>query len=373
MEAHNIDAAQIAAGIKGSQFLAREDLNRLSLFRDFTADIGGYLKKDRLWWYFGYRNNVADLRFPTLVDDIQHTYGPVYSVKGTFNIEPEPPAGGVLPARRQGSAGLPGRDRACRPGGDTTAIMHADTVWSSGIRTTSRKGEYNGTLSSRLFLLVRGGAMKSFWYRNFKSSAPRIEDISNNFVSGGVFGIDNGRFRPQVNTAVSYFQDELAGSHNFKFGTEIMRDDLDQPFRGFGDPCQCVSVFSNSAPRQVYLYQARRQLAETGSGRTPSTPTIRGRCNKRLTLNLGLRFDRYRPYLPAQTGPAGQTFACVDEILVVEQHRSAPRRQLRRDRQGQDRGQGQLRQDTGCTRPPISPQTSTRILRRGARSTPGAT
>ena len=28
------------------------DLNRLSLFRDFTADVGGYLKKDRLWWYF---------------------------------------------------------------------------------------------------------------------------------------------------------------------------------------------------------------------------------------------------------------------------------------------------------------------------------
>ena len=38
--------------------------------------------------------------------------------------------------------------------------------------------------------------------------------------------------------------------------------------------------------------------------------------NKRVTLNLGLRFDRYRPYLPAQTGPGGQTFAAVDEILV---------------------------------------------------------
>src|SRR5262245_4489466 len=86
LEAHNIDAAQMAAGIKGSQYLATEDLNRLSLFRDFTADVGGYVMKDKLWWYFGYRNNVADLRFPTLVDDIQHTYGPVYSVKGTFNL-----------------------------------------------------------------------------------------------------------------------------------------------------------------------------------------------------------------------------------------------------------------------------------------------
>src|SRR5262249_25106889 len=55
MEAHNIDTAQTNAGVKGSQYLATEDLNRLSLFRDFTADIGGYLKKDRVWWYFGYR------------------------------------------------------------------------------------------------------------------------------------------------------------------------------------------------------------------------------------------------------------------------------------------------------------------------------
>src|SRR5262245_40300575 len=77
MEAHNIDQAQLDAGVKGSQFLSATDLNRLSLFRDFTADIGGFVRKDKVWWYFGYRNNVADLRFPTLVDDIQHTYGPV--------------------------------------------------------------------------------------------------------------------------------------------------------------------------------------------------------------------------------------------------------------------------------------------------------
>jgi len=314
MEAHNIDAAQLAAGIKGSQYLAAEDLNRLSLFRDFTADIGGFVQKDRLWWYFSYRNNVADLRFPTLVDDIQHTYGPVYSFKGTFNVNANhrlaayyQHAGKVQPDYL-GAIALP-------TGRDTTAIMHADTVWSSGYPNDISKGEYNATLSNRLFLMIRGGAMKSFWYRNYKSSAPRIEDISTNFVSGGVFGIDNGRFRPQVNASMSYFRDGLAGTHNFKFGTEIMRDDLDQPFRGFGDPCQCVSVFSNGAPRQVYLYKPganslSRLWAYTGYA------SDTWQVKKRITLNLGLRVDRYRPYLPAQTGPGSLTFPAVDEILV---------------------------------------------------------
>jgi hypothetical protein len=314
MEAHNIDEEQLAAGVKGSQYLAATDLNRLSLFRDFTADIGGFVQKDRLWWYFSYRNNVADLRFPTLVDDIQHTYGPVYSFKGTFNINPNhrlaayyQHAGKVQPDYL-GAIALP-------TGRDTTAIMHADTVWSSGYPNDISKGEYNGTLSNRLFLMVRGGAMKSFWYRNYKSSAPRVEDLATNFVSGGVYGIDNKRFRPQVNASLSYFKDELAGSHNFKFGTEIMRDDLDQPFRGFGDSCQCVSVFNNGTPRQVYLYQpGANSLSRLWAYTAYANDSWQ--LNKRMTLNLGVRFDRYRPYLPAQTGPGGQTFAAVDEVLV---------------------------------------------------------
>ena len=314
MEAHNIDDGQIARGVRGSQFLDTRDLNRLSLFRDFTADVGGYLKKDRLWWYFGYRNNVADLRFPTLVDDVQHTYGPVYSVKGTANLGPSHKligyyqhAGKVQPDYL-GAIALP-------TGRDTTAVMHADTVWSSGYPNDISKAEYNGTLSNSVFLAVRGGAMKSFWYRNFKSSAPRIEDISTNFVAGGVFGIDNDRYRPQVNTALSYFKNDWGGSHNFKIGGEFMLDRLDQPFRGFGDPCNCVSVFNNNTPSQVYLYQSPVN-SKTGLWATTVYANDAWQVNNRLTLNLGIRLDRYQPFLPEQTGPGGQTFATVDEILV---------------------------------------------------------
>jgi hypothetical protein len=314
MEAHNIDDAQIAAGVKGSQFLDARDLNRLALLRDFTADVGGYLRKDRLWWYFGYRNNVADLRFPTLVDDIQHTYGPVYSTKVTANLAQNHKligyyqhAGKVQPDYL-GAIALP-------TGRDTTAIMHADTVWSSGYPNDIFKAEYNGTLSNSLFLLVRGGSMKSFWYRNYKNSAPRIEDISTNFVSGGVFGIDNKRFRPQVNTALSYFRSDWAGTHNFKVGGEFMLDRLDQPFRGFGDPCNCVSVFNNNVPSQVYLYQSP-VTSKTGLWAYTAYANDAWQINNRLTLNLGIRLDRYQPFLPEQTGPAGQNFSAVDSILV---------------------------------------------------------
>ena len=314
MEAHNIDDAQLAAGVKGSQYLAATDLNRLSLFRDLTADIGGFVQKDKVWWYFGYRNNVADLRFPTLVDDIQHTYGPVYSAKGTVNLAQNHKligyyqhAGKVQPDYL-GAIALP-------TGRDTTAIMHADTVWSSGYPNDISKVEYNGTLSNRLFLAVRGGAMKSFWYRNYKSSDPRVEDISTNFVSGGVYGLDLKRARPQVNAALSSFKSDWAGTHNFKFGGELMLDTLDQPFRGFGASCNCVSVFNNNTPSQVYLYQSP-VTSKTGLWAYTAYANDSWQVNRRLTLNLGIRLDRYQPFLPEQTGPAGQNFPAVDRVLV---------------------------------------------------------
>jgi hypothetical protein len=38
--------------------------------------------------------------------------------------------------------------------------------------------------------------------------------------------------------------------------------------------------------------------------------------NRRLTLNIGIRFDRERVFLPAQTGPAGQSFSAVDTAVA---------------------------------------------------------
>ena len=360
MEAHNIDDAQIAAGVRGSQFLDARDLNRLSLFRDFTADIGGYVKKDRLWWYFC----VPQQRRRPAVPDARRRHPahvwPCLQRQGHRQRQHEPQAGGYYQHAGKVQPDYLGAI-ALATGRDTTAIMHADTVWSSGYPNDISKGEYNGTLSNRLFLMVRGGAMKSYWYRDYKSSAPRIEDISTNFVSGGVFGIDNGRFRPQVNASLSYFKSDWAGTHNFKFGGEIMRDDLDQPFRGFGDPCQCVSVFSNGVPSQVYLYQRRRQFLETGLWAT--------RVRERLLAGEQAVDAQSRssprpipPFLPGADRTRRADVCRRGQGPDLEERRSARRRQLRRDAARARPWSRPTTASTGCTRLAISPAPSTRIL-----------
>jgi hypothetical protein len=317
METTNIDDKQIALGISGNpgQTIDTQDLNRLAMFRDFTADIGGFVKKDKLWWYFSFRNNVTDLRLPTLVDEIQHTYGPSYTGKGTANLSENGNHKLVGYFQRAGKIQPSYLAAIILPSARTSpAIMRANTVWSSGFPNTTYKAEYNGVLSSSLLLVVRGGANNSFWFRNGKSADPRIEDTGNNFVSGGMYGIDNIRRRPQASGSLSYFKQGWAGTHNFKVGGEVMRDTLEQPFRGFINPTNSVSVRSNGAPIQVRLYQGpntsvNKLLTESVYISDSWLPT------KKLTINLGVRLDRYRPYLPAQTGPAGQSYAAVDKIV----------------------------------------------------------
>ena len=301
MEAHNIDAGQIAAGVTGSRVVAAVDTNRLTEFRDLNVDAGGFVKKDKLWWYGAYRRTNTGQRYPTLVDDVQDTWVPVGTGKGYQHANKNQPD-------YLGAIQIAG-------GRATPAIMHADTVWHSRFPTNVWKVEYNSVLSNVLLLELRAGAYKSLWARVGKSSAPRIEDVGNNFVSGGVYGIDFDRHRPQVNGALSYTKNGWAGSHNFKSGGEIMRDTVKNPFTGFTSPGNALSLFNNGAPTQVYVYLSPSK-SESGVWSDALFANDTWQVSKRLTLNLGLRWDRQQAFLPVQGGPGGQTFSEVGNVIT---------------------------------------------------------
>ena len=55
-EASNIDTSQIAAGPRRRTRSRRAAVNQLQRFRDVTADLGGYVKKNVAWWYGAYRD-----------------------------------------------------------------------------------------------------------------------------------------------------------------------------------------------------------------------------------------------------------------------------------------------------------------------------
>lgn len=316
LEATNIDDAQIAAGVRGSSVLNARDTNRLSRFQDFNVDVGGYIKPDRLWWYAAYRRGVTEQRYPTLLDDIQYTRVPVVTGKLTYNATPAHKFVGFYQFQTKDQPDYLG---AIRIGGgrQTTALMTADSVWHSRFPLHVWKAEYTGVLSSALYVELRAGAYHSVWAREGKSSAPRIEDIGNNIVSGGVWSTDLRRHRPQANGALSFTTSRWGGSHNFKVGGEVMRDLLVQPFTGFETATNALSVFNNGVPNQVDIYLSPSESKNglwTSSGYVNDTWQL----TRRMTINAGIRFDHHSAYLPDQQAPAGQRFARVNDIVTFD-------------------------------------------------------
>lgn len=313
MQATNIDDDQIAAGVIGSEVVPPKDTNRLEVFRDFNADVGGFIKKDKLWWYGAYRRTNTGQRYPTLLDAIQDTWVPVATVKSTWNVATNHRVTGFYQFQTKEQPDYLG---AIRIGGgrQSPALMTSAAVWNSTFPLHVWKAEYNTVISSSLFFEVRTGAYHSVWGRTGKSTDPRIEDIGNNFVSGGVWSTDLRRHRPQGNASLSYAKNGWGGDHNFKLGMEVMRDLLVQPFFGFPGDTQTISVRNNNAATQVDIYLPG---SESKNGLWTYSVYLNDswRLHPRLTVNAGLRFDRNSAYLPDQVGPAGQSFARVDDIV----------------------------------------------------------
>ena len=98
-QATNIDDDQIARGVSGGPGLDARDVNRLERFRDFTADVGGYLKKDRAWWYAAYRDTEVGQRYAWLLDTRGHADGQGCHRQAHLQAVAAPEAG-RLPAAR---------------------------------------------------------------------------------------------------------------------------------------------------------------------------------------------------------------------------------------------------------------------------------
>jgi hypothetical protein len=82
----NIDDDLISRGLTSSGDVDVHDLNRFQLFRDVSFNIGGFIIKDKLWWFGAVRHTQLNRRYPVLIDDIAITTIPAYTGKLTYNL-----------------------------------------------------------------------------------------------------------------------------------------------------------------------------------------------------------------------------------------------------------------------------------------------
>src|SRR5438876_655069 len=315
-QSFNIDEAQIARGLTGGGGLGPRDVNRLHKFRDTSGDGGGYIVKDRLWWYGAVRDLATEARVTNFQVKPFATRLTSYTAKATYTLSNNTKLIGYV---QRNTKHQPNRLDAFALGA-TGIFTSEDSSFDQWLYPRLFKGEWDTVVGDSLFFEARAGQYGFDWPDTNYTSAPRYEDLGNNLVSGASRIRELDIRRNQVLGSLSYFRHGWAGDHNFKIGWEIFRDTTAQgdPAGSWGD---VVHVLRSGAPLEVYLLgDPTRSVNGLWTYGTYATDTWR--VTKRLSLNIGLRFDRYRNFLPEQFHEAGRfnpetaTFAAVDALNI---------------------------------------------------------
>jgi outer membrane receptor protein involved in Fe transport len=315
-QSFNIDDDQIARGLQGGGGLSAVDTNRLSSYQDENLGFGGYVAKDRLWWYGSYRHQDIKARFVNFPVKPQTTILNNYSVKGTYNLSQN---NKFIAYTQPTQKKQPQRFDSWLLGVDTGINTSEETTWNQNFWAWVHKGEWNGVLSENAFAEIRAGQYGYSWTNGVNGTGLRYEDTGNNLIYGRNRNWARERRRDQLLGSLSLFKDGWGGNHNVKVGGEVFHETVEDIFKdGFEE--DILHVMQNSAKLDVILF-------ETPNSSIGGLWTYGGfvndtwRVNNNLTLNVGGRFDRYRAFAPAQEHPAGKfnptaiQFAAKDNIV----------------------------------------------------------
>ncbi len=301
--------------------LEPSDLNRISRYYDLNGDLGGYVKKDTLWWYGSARRQNVQGRLPNFPVKPFETGLTNYTGKLTYAASQN---NKLTAYAMWGQKSQPNRLDTFAIGATAARHNSADSTWNQDYWAHTYKAGYESVVSDNTFAEVRGGQFRYIWPNSRYTEETAYQDIGTSLVSGGN---RDGWFRTpsrnQVSGSLTYFKSGWAGSHNFKVGGEWFRETFtDERGRGgVGNvPGDVLHILNNGNASEVYLF-ATPSISEQGLQTLGLYLQDTWRLTPRLTINAGLRFDRYRAFLPEQEGPpvgrfnpTQQTFAAVDNL-----------------------------------------------------------
>ena len=249
------------------------------------------------------------------------THATSYDAKGTYQVTPN---------HRLVLFGQFGRTREpdrLDPFGPIGGTLNSSTaINASGATTLAQtvagwvgKGEWTAIIGNNTAFEIRAGAFGADQSQSPNGTTPRFEDLGTLVVSGGNRSWGSSLRRPQILGSLSHVEPAWFGRHTFKIGGEIVQTTSGERWRR-GYPGDVLHVLRNGRPTEVYLFETP-SMSESGLRTSSGYATDTWQMNARCTLNLGLRFDRYRVFLPAATHPAGrfnpsaQLFPAVDDVI----------------------------------------------------------
>ena len=325
-QAFNIDADQIARGLTGGGGLQPQDVNRLNKYQDSNVGLGGYVIKDRLWYYGSYRHQDIRARYVNFPVKPQQTILNNYSAKVTYNLTTN---NKFIFYTQPSQKKQPQRFDSWLLAVDTGLNLTESTTWNQNFWAWVHKAEWNGVISDNAFAEIRGGQYGYNWDNGVNGTGLRYEDTSNNNINGRNRNWGRERRRDQVLGTLSLFKN-WAGDHNVKIGGEVFHETVKDLFiDGFEEDFMhvtqnCPYPLPNPVPAtctklDVILFEPGDAIG----GLMTYGAFIHDvwRVNGKLTFNLGARIDRYRAFSPEQGhpvskfNPTAQTFAAIDNNI----------------------------------------------------------
>lgn len=302
----NIDAHLRAQGLQAGDSLRH--------FQDFSADLGGRIVRNTLWFYGAVREqrNVRTLTGFIKDPGPDKTYGTADDVPGesridgsdrTLKLSYQATQKHKLTgfAAREGPHGFEGIDAG-------RFIPHESTM-DYRYPLFSNKGEWQGIFSDRLLTTVMFATSGSQVYYHPHSSAPSTLDLATQWRTGESFhpfnNSDRYSKRTQVNGRLTY----LLGSHELKVGGNVWMN-ISKVNTASHDGGNYQLVFDNGVPTQFKTLN------------TPLSSKLRRhsksaylddswRITKRLTASLGLRVDRFELWVDPAEKVAGEFSAAA--------------------------------------------------------------
>jgi len=289
----NIDTETATRGFTGQPNL---------IFWEGHSDLGGPIKRDKVWFYGAYNH--------FKIDKVVSGVAVQFSDLGVFDN-----GTGKGTFKASGKDTLIGYyqwSRKFKPRRGLSNTTGPDSILAQDSQSEMYNGQWQRVWTNRLFTDIKVGRYALVWPMApavpFESNPPR-EDTGTGVQSGsgwnaadpgGPFTID--RNKPQITVTASYFLPEKAGSHDFKFGFEWQDDQSKFANNGASGPVFYRDL--NGAVDQVRLTDLGT-LADFGTGWTGADDRDkrfsmffqdRWSLNSRLSLSLGVRFDRQVAY-----------------------------------------------------------------------------
>jgi hypothetical protein len=295
----------------------REHSNEIDRYYDTAINVGGPIKRDKIWWFGTYRTQFNAIQQPNFQFDKTFDTKLWNAVgKGTYQINQKHKLVGyyqwgqkIQPNR------LPQATYTYLDEGPTNRQDSGSWVY---------KAEWNGTLSDKLYVEARYGDFGYYFPQITNGTEPYyFRDSGTLEIRGSHQKNQNDRDRKQITGAATYFLDTTKGSHTFKFGGEILKElQWFGVLQGVGGNIE--HVYNNGVSNQVIFriptatqvgglkdndngHLTTENALDTNSFFLNDTWSV-----GRLTMNMGVRFDQYKGWLPEQN----QLGAVVGPIVV---------------------------------------------------------